>query len=504
MDNLTRRRLVRALAVAGASATAGCSSGDGSALSTPTTTTERTDPIGVVEAELRTTEIERGGRTTVEARVANDAEAEASGTVALRIDGREARSEAVTLDDGAETTVSFPVAPTARGDREVTVGDAVAGTLTVAGAWHQFAYDGANAAHGANASGPTDAPSRAWSVNVPDGSGSSPTLHDGTVYVGRGNQYGASDRGGLLAVDAAEGRPEWLVDAAGPVFGAPAVAAGRVVVGTTDGELRETDADPTELTGHLMAYELDGEEAWSRSLEDPVMTSPAVVDGTVYATTAGGTVLACDAIDGTVLWEQSFDDYRATAPAVADGTVYVASWSGTLRALSAGDGGDRWTVDAGGFVGGAPTVAGGTAYAIANERTSGEHELTLLAVGADGDERWRRTVEGDLSVTSPAVDDDGIYAPVGISVWGFDRSDGSVRWRGPDARAGSGGGVPAVADGTVYAGVGRVNGGALYAFDPASGDVEWECETDPSNTAVAVADETVYASVGYGTLAAFR
>ncbi|NHN47063.1 PQQ-binding-like beta-propeller repeat protein [Halostella sp. JP-L12] len=34
--------------------------------------------------------------------------------------------------------------------------------------------------------------------------------------------------------------------------------------------------------------------------------------------------------------------------------------------------------------------------------------------------------------------------------------------------------------------------------------MEWECETDASNAALAVADGTVYASVGYGTLAAFR
>ena len=502
MEDLTRRRLVRAVAAGATGATAGCGgSDDDGALPT---TTERVDPITVTDAELRATAIECGGWTTVEATVTNDAESEASGTVVLRVGDTDARSETVTLDSGAETAVTFPVAPTARGDHRVAVGDAEAGTLTVDDAWHQFAHAGGKAASSATASGPSDAPSQAWTVSVPDGSGSPPVVHDGIVYVGRGNPYGASDRGGLLAADAEDGQLAWSVNATGAVFGAPAVAAGRIVVGTTDGELRETEGGPAELSGHLMAFDTHGEVAWSLSRETSVTTSPAVDDGVVYATTAGGTVFACDAVDGTLLWERSFDDFRATAPAVADGSVHVASWGGSVRTLAADDGSDRWSVDTGGFVGGAPTAADGTVYAISSSRSNRERELTLFAIGTDGDERWRQTTEGGLSAASPAVGEDGVYAPVGITMWGFDREDGSVRWRGPDARAGSGGGTPAVTDGTVYAGVGRVNGGLLYAFDPESGDVQWEHETDASNAALAVTDETVYATVGFRTLAAYR
>ena len=56
---------------------------------------------------------------------------------------------------------------------------------------------------------------------------SSPVVRDGVVYVG------SSDAAALYAFDARTGRPVWKTDVWGWAWGQPAVAAGRVYMGTS-------------------------------------------------------------------------------------------------------------------------------------------------------------------------------------------------------------------------------------------------------------------------------
>jgi outer membrane protein assembly factor BamB len=219
----------------------------------------------------------------------------------------------------------------------------------------------------------------------------------------------------------------------------------------------------------------------------------------VVVATYDGRLLAIAPATGEIRWETQVSD-AIGGVATSDDTLYLTGWSGTLYALAASDGSEQWTADLAGPVTGAPSVADGTVYA-----ASDLDEFALHAVAADtGEMEWQTPVDGRLSPTL-AVGPDGLYTAVGITIRGFDRSDGSERWRGPDARAGSlQPGVPAVADGTVYAGVGRVNGGALFAFDAASGDIAWERPVDTESESVAVHAGTLYLPTGYGTLAAVR
>lgn len=460
--------------------------------------------VSVAAASLRESTVNLGEAVRIDATVRNRGETQENASLVLRADGSSVGQKEITVPADAETDLTLQFCPAAAGTYDVTVNDTALGTLTVADAWQQFGYDSANTGHDDGATMPSERPSREWSAWLGEGSRSSPVASGDTVFVGVGNPYGASDVGAIAAFRSHDGKARWRTETEGPVFGSPALAGGRVIVGTTDGALRDVESY-RDLGGHISAYSMDdGTNVWSRSVESPVLGSPTVDGDVLYVTVAGGTVLALDAVDGHQRWQRSVAGPGYLTPAVADDTLFVGGSGGTLRALDTADGSERWQYDAGGMIWNSPTVADDTVYVGGGSRSIESSGSTLHAVSvADGTGRWRRKLDGVMS-GSFAVDDDGLYASVGISVWGIDREDGRVRWRGPDARAGASGGSPAVVDGTVYAGVGRVNGGLIFAFDTESGDVEWQHEVDAGGSSPAVHDGTVYATVGFGNLLALR
>lgn len=459
-------------------------------------------PLSVAKARLRDGEIARGGATTVEATVQSRAATGVDGVVSVAVDDVPVGTVRVSLPPNGVSTVRPSVAPTAPGDHEVAVNDVVAGTLTVGDVWHQFGHGQGNAARIATG-GPSTQPTTAWRTTLTEGVAAAPVVHDGTVYVGGGNPYGASGRGTLQAVDASTGKTRWATDTAGAVLGSPAVAAGRVVVGTTDGALRDVES-PTDLSGHLTAYEPNGTGAWSLETDDPVTAPPTVRNQCVYVATVGGSVMAVDALDGTRRWRRSLDGGFLTSPAVAGDTVLVSGATDAVRALSVADGTDRWRHGMEPWITAPPAVADGTAYVTGYWPTLGESRGTLHAVDVgDGAVAWTATIP-DTFVSGAAIGEGGLYAGVGISVWGFERGDGEVRWRSQDADAGSGGGLPAVTGDAVYAGVGRVNGGILYEFDPETGDTVWRLDIGSATTAMTVTETALYTSVGFGTVVAVR
>jgi len=220
---------------------------------------------------------------------------------------------------------------------------------------------------------------------------------------------------------------------------------------------------------------------WTFPVGSRVFTSPAVVDGTVYAgsysTTQGDRVVAVDARTGTRHWE-----FRTTAPVggnptVYDGTVYVGTDGGTLYALDAATGTEEWAVGTGTTLS-SPVVVDGVLYV----GGSGLYALDP----ATGEVLFETPVSGG---SSPAVVNGTVYVGSGSNaVYAVDATNGTVRWT-----AGTNGTVessPAVVDGTVYVGS---HDGSVYAFDADDGSREWRFETGALvRSSPAVADGTVY------------
>jgi hypothetical protein len=74
-----------------------------------------------------------------------------------------------------------------------------------------------------------------WAFETGDFVESSPTVVDGTVYVGSFDDK-------LYAVDAGTGEQEWAFESGGAVFSSPTVVNGTVYVGSKDNSLYAVDA----------------------------------------------------------------------------------------------------------------------------------------------------------------------------------------------------------------------------------------------------------------------
>lgn len=277
-----------------------------------------------------------------------------------------------------------------------------------------------------------------WKFDMDDlepstSSASSPCVVDGTVYSGNGNQ--------AFALDAEEGTVEWESEYG--ISGSPVVIDDLVYT-----------YDWTESLVFALST-ADGSVEWETEIESP--STPVIVGGTIYL--AGDeTLYGIDADDGSELWTFDHDENVGT-PTIADGVIYFSGSESTV-ALDADDREILWEWESDNGLFGSPgdglTVLDDTVLLpVGNELLALETE--------DGEERWRNSVTGNM--TLPTVADglciigghDDIViaydADTGDTVWEFETED-SVESH------------PIVADGTVY--IGDMDG-YLYAIDAGVG-----------------------------------
>ena len=125
---------------------------------------------------------------------------------------------------------------------------------------------------------------------------------DGTVFVGSGG--GSPDDTNLYAVDAETGTEQWAFETGRHVMSSPTVVDGTVFVGSNDNNLYAVDTET-------------GTEQWAFQTGDRVMSSPRVVDGTVFVGSEDNNLYAVDAgVTGSI---EGFEEpVRKTSP---DGVV---------------------------------------------------------------------------------------------------------------------------------------------------------------------------------------
>ena len=149
-----------------------------------------------------------------------------------------------------------------------------------------------------------------------------PTVVDGRAYAATldGDAVGTRH---IHALDAATGRPLWILDSPGDKLAfAPAVADGRAIISGEDGSV--TAVDPA--TGELF---------WRYDAPAVVETVAAVTDGVVYVASNGGLALALDAGTGNERWRLPIEGVPYGV-AVTGGLVLVGTTSGILYAIGSG------------------------------------------------------------------------------------------------------------------------------------------------------------------------
>jgi len=173
-----------------------------------------------------------------------------------------------------------------------------------------------------------------------------------------------------------------------------------------------------------MTLEPPLELAWKFDMQGRVLTSAAIVDGVVYASSESGKIVAVDAKRGQRVWEFSTGQPVRCSPAVVDGRVYCGSDDGILYALDARTGKPVWQFETGGPVQVSPAVVGGVLVFGAND-----HSICALD-RQTGRKLWSFRTSRSSVKAPPVIHGDRVFA-AGWSdwVWCLDLKSGKPIWQ---------------------------------------------------------------------------
>jgi outer membrane protein assembly factor BamB len=186
-----------------------------------------------------------------------------------------------------------------------------------------------------------------WNAPTGGAINSSPTVTNGSVYVG-------SNDGKLYAFDAHTGAQLWQLSTGGQIDSSPAVAQNTVYIGSQDSNVYAIDR-------------MDGRQKWSSLTEGVVHSSPAVANGVVYIGSDHYKLYAIDAVSGKSVWnDPPSADTRYpiwSSPALSKkGVVYFGSLNAQLYALEAATGVGIWSVPTENAIYASPTVTDNEVY----------------------------------------------------------------------------------------------------------------------------------------------
>jgi len=244
----------------------------------------------------------------------------------------------------------------------------------------------------------------------------------------------------------------------------------------------------TTLGSGATIAQTENREQWRFETGDEIISSPTVVDGTVFIGSNDNNLYAVDADTGDQQWAFEADYRVTTSPTVIDDTVYVGSHDNNVYAIDVETGTEQWSFETPFFVQNGPTVVDEIVYAASRDGN-------IYAIDAEsGDEQWMTEIDSSTRSAPTVVDDtlfirtssDTLYAldaQTGTIYWAFDPSDEST---GSDFLESS----PTVVDGTVFVGF---KDGNLYAVDAQTGTQEWTFEINGyPRSSPTVVDGTVY------------
>jgi len=150
-----------------------------------------------------------------------------------------------------------------------------------------------------------------WNYTTGGGITTSPAMVNGRVYVG-------SEDNNVYCLNASNGISIWNYTTDDAVsFSNPAVAYDKVYLGSMDNNIYALDA-------------LNGNRIWNYTTEGGIISSPAVAEGKVYLGTSAedDTIYSFNASTGELLWSYitGLATHRSN-PAVAYGNVYISTYN---------------------------------------------------------------------------------------------------------------------------------------------------------------------------------
>jgi outer membrane protein assembly factor BamB len=309
---------------------------------------------------------------------------------------------------------------------------------------------------------------------------SSPVASAGMVFV-------ASTDGYLYAVNATNGAKIWdfLI---GTDANSPTVANGKVFI--------------TSASGAVHAINMyTGVEEWIKSLgEEAGFGAPLIVGSRVFVN-GKQTVFALNEAVGVSLYSEAIPHAKGIAPLTCDNGLIVAV---ALRGTDIGVDGFEVKNGYGRFW---ISLASTGIEKVRSGATVGDGKTFVVTVDLDGDSTifglndfgmpaWDRQLDG-VTEASPAFAYNTLYIPTSNFAYSLDVEDGTVKWSRPldgEYSVSS----PAVADGKVYFGL---DNNYVYALDAFTGDLIWSYKTEGAvQSSPAISDGLLFVGSNDGNL----
>ena len=225
--------------------------------------------------------------------------------------------------------------------------------------------------------------------------------------------------------------------------------------------------------------------SWKFSTNGSIISSPAVVNGTVYFGSQDKNIYAVDAWSGKLLWSFATKAFVESSLAVADEKVYTGGDDGNVYCLNTHDGHLLWKTPINGnlpytystiVMKSSPTISGGIVYI-------GSLDGNIYALdGNDGHIVWKKTTVGPIENT-PAVSKGAVFftalsfssnlPDTGI-LYKLNANNGNVIWTRSIpyvpvfTRSAELMGSASVANGTVFTSTNVIT---YYALDDAQGEI---------------------------------
>jgi outer membrane protein assembly factor BamB len=169
---------------------------------------------------------------------------------------------------------------------------------------------------------------------------------EGGPALAAGKLLFGTSKGEVLALEPASGKLLWRTEVSSEVIAPPQGEAGVIVVRSVDGRVHGLDAD-------------DGHRLWIYDRSVPLLTlrgnsAPVISNGIVLVGTDNGKLAALTLKNGTLLWETRIAEPRGrtdldrmvdidATPVVMDDVVYAVSYQGRLAAVQLGNGRILWS-----------------------------------------------------------------------------------------------------------------------------------------------------------------
>lgn len=292
-----------------------------------------------------------------------------------------------------------------------------------------------------------------WRTETGGQISASPTVAEGTLYVGNNN-------GSLYALDLENGHVLWMADVPNPLMSAPLIDNDLVIVGEGDPTSRTSSPSEPVMVGQgpsaLIAFDrFNGKVQWQTTLNGSAMPTPAIIDGVLVHHDGAGYITGLDPATGAKRYEHpigSMASMTAMLPVSNGDFITAGVGSNAVWRLHAADGSVVWrssfSKGASG-IGDCPQVSDGT-------RVFCDYVSPVFPDTS--------TVIGNVTAQRVYALDSSSGAPV----WDIALESGALPIRNEAA-------IPMLAGGMLY--LGSAISPWMHAIEPATGMLLWETQT---------------------------